>query len=119
MLTFAKGQRKDDVVAPYLKQAAGREGIVLIGKAQEKTTTFRTTKGHGPRSADRYPRLLRTTAMVNQYYFYGVDADFGPFFFKFSSYFPYTAKFRLKRQLVQAGIAYEALDNVSSAPSTF
>ena len=117
LLTFQKGQRKDDVVAPYLKQAASREGIVLIGKAQEKTTTFRTTKGHGPRSRDRYPRLIRTTAMVNQYYFYGVDADFGPFFFKFSSYFPYTAKFclngheYLKRQLVQAGIAYEALDN--------
>lgn len=117
MLTFEKGQRKDDVVAPYLRQAAGREGIVLIGKAQEKTTTFRTTKGHGPRSADRYPRLLRTTAMVNQYYFYGLDADFGPFFFKFSSYFPYTAKFclngheYLKQQLAQAGIAYEALDN--------
>jgi len=117
LLTFGKGQRKDDVVAPYIKQAAGREGIVLIGKAQEKTTTFRTTKGHGPRSQDRYPRLLRTTAMVNQYYFYGVDADFGPFFFKFSSYFPYTAKFclngheYLKHQLAQSGIAYEALDN--------
>ena len=55
--------------------------------------------------------------MVNHYYFYGVDRDFGPFFFKFSSYFPYTAKFYLngheylKRQLTQAGIAYEALDN--------
>jgi len=117
VLTFEKGQRKDDVVAPYIKQAAGQEGIVLIGKAQEKTSTFRTTKGHGPRSADRYPRLVRTTAMVNQYYFYGVDDDFGPFFFKFSSYFPYTAKFclngheYLKRQLAQAGIDYEALDN--------
>ncbi len=117
MLTFQKGQRKDDVVAPYLRQAAGQEGIVLIGKAQEKTTTFRTTKGHGPGSADRYPRLLRTTALVNQYYFYGVDLDFGPFFFKFSSYFPYTAKFclngheYLKQQLAQAGIAHEALDN--------
>jgi hypothetical protein len=117
LLTFAKGQRKDDVVAPYLRLAAGRERIVLIGKAQEKTTTFRTTKGHGPRSADRYPRLLRTTALVNQYYFYGLDADFGPFFFKFSSYFPYTAKFclngheYLKCQLAQAGIVHEALDN--------
>jgi len=117
MLSFEKGQRKDDVVAPYLRQAAGQEGIVLIGKAQEKTTTYRTTKGFGPRSQDRYPRLLRTTAMVNQYYFYGVDADFGPFFFKFSSYFPYTAKFcfngheYLKRQLTRVGIAYEALDN--------
>jgi hypothetical protein len=117
VLTFEKGQRKDDVVAPYIKKAAGQEGIVLIGKAQEKTSAFRTTKGHGPRSADRYPRLVRTTAMVNQYYFYGVDADFGPFFFKFSSYFPYTAKFclngheYLKRQLTQAGLGYEALDN--------
>jgi len=119
MLTFEKGQRKDDVVAPYLRRAAGQEGMVLIGKAQEKTTTFRTTKGFGPRSQDRYPRLLRTTAMLNQYYFYGIDRDFGPFFFKFSSYFPYTAKFclngheasRLKQQLGQVGIVYEALDN--------
>ena len=117
VLTFQKGQRKDDVVAPYLRRTAGQEGIVLIGKAQEKTTTFRTTQGFGPRTQDRYPRLYRTTAMVNQYYFYGLDRDFGPFFFKFSSYFPYTAKFclngheRLKQQLAQAGIAYEALDN--------
>jgi hypothetical protein len=33
MLTFEKGQRKDDMVAPYIKQVAGQEGIVLIGKA--------------------------------------------------------------------------------------
>ncbi len=30
--------------------------------------------------------------MVNQYYFYAVHADFGPFFLKYSSYFPYGAK---------------------------
>ena len=57
VLMFEKGQRKDDVVAPYVARTAGREGIVLIGKAQEKTTTFRTTQGHGPHSRDRYPRL--------------------------------------------------------------
>jgi hypothetical protein len=117
VLTFEKGQRKDDVVAPYVARAAGQDRIVLIGKAQEKTTTFRTTKGHGLRTHTSYPRLYRTTAMVNHYYFYGVDQDFGPFFIKFSSYFPYTAKFclngheYLKRQLTRAGIAYEALDN--------
>ena len=33
------------------------------------------------------------TALVNQYYWYGMDADFGPFFLKFSSYFPCNAKF--------------------------
>jgi hypothetical protein len=117
VLTFEKGQRKDDVVAPYVTRAVGQDQIVLIGKAQEKTTTFRTMQGHGPHSRERYPRLYRTTAMVNHYYFYGVDRDFGPFFFKFSSYFPYTAKFYLngheylKRQLTQAGIAYDTLDN--------
>ena len=29
---------------------------------------------------------------VNHYYFYCVDEDFGPFFLKFCSYFPYNAK---------------------------
>jgi hypothetical protein len=117
MLTFEKGQRKDDLVAPYVKQAAGREGILLIGKAQEKTTTYRTHKGHGPHTRDSYPRLYRTTALVNHYYFYGIDQDFGPFFFKFSSYFPYTAKFclngheYLKRELSRARIPFQALDN--------
>jgi hypothetical protein len=55
--------------------------------------------------------------MCNHYYFYLVDADFGPLFIKFASYFPYTARVCLngheyaKRQLAQAGIAFEALDN--------
>ena len=39
-----------------------------------------------------YPWIVETTAMVNHYYFYCVDEDFGPFFLKFCSYFPYNAK---------------------------
>jgi hypothetical protein len=55
--------------------------------------------------------------MVNHVYFYAVDRDFGPFFLKFGTYFPYNATLCLngheyvKRQLTQRGIAYEALDN--------
>jgi len=55
--------------------------------------------------------------MVNHYYFYGVDEDFGPFFIKYCSYFPCNAKLCLngheyvKRQLAKEGIAFEALDN--------
>jgi len=30
--------------------------------------------------------------MVNHYYVYAVDRDFGPFSLKFCSYFPYNAK---------------------------
>ena len=37
--------------------------------------------------------------MVNQYYVYCVDRDFGPFFMKFSSYFPYNAKLYLLTEL--------------------
>ncbi len=48
---------------------------------------------------------------------YAVDDDFGPFFLKFCSYFPYNAKLcvngheYLKRQLAKRGVAFEALDN--------
>jgi hypothetical protein len=55
--------------------------------------------------------------MVNHYYIYAVDGDFGPFFLKFCTYFPYNAKLCLngheyaKRQLERQGIAYQALDN--------
>jgi hypothetical protein len=55
--------------------------------------------------------------MVNHYYFYLVDRDFGPLFIKFCSYFPYSIKMCingnewLKRQLDKRGIRYEPLDN--------
>jgi hypothetical protein len=55
--------------------------------------------------------------MVNHYYFYCVDDDFGPFFLKFCSYFPYNAKLcingheYLKRQLAKRKVAFAALDN--------
>jgi hypothetical protein len=55
--------------------------------------------------------------MVNHFYVYAVDADFGPFFLKFCSYFPYTAKLCLnghewaKRQAEKSGIGFTALDN--------
>ena len=117
LITFEKGQRKDDVMAAHLARFTGSEGVLFVGKAQEKATVFRTEKRRNPRTGQPYPWLVRSTAMVNQYYFYAVDRDFGPFFLKFCSYFPYNAKLclngheYLKRQLTQRGIAYEALDN--------
>jgi hypothetical protein len=38
------------------------------------------------------PWIDYSSANVNFYYFYCLDEDFGPFFIKFCSYFPYTAK---------------------------
>src|SRR4051812_1141450 len=117
MLTFAKGQRKDDVAKEHHARFRGDEGIVLVGKAQEKTPVFRTEKRRNPETGRPYPWIVRSTAMVNHVYFYGLDEDFGPFFLKFCTYFPYTAKLCIngheyvKRQLAKQGIAFEALDN--------
>jgi hypothetical protein len=117
VVTFRKGQRKDEVAAEQRKKFQKTEGVVFIGKAQEKTPVFRTERRRNEKTGGTYPWLVRSTAMVNQFYIYCVDRDFGPFFLKFSTYFPYNAKLCLngheyaKRQLAQKGIGFEALDN--------
>lgn len=86
-----------------------------IGVAQEKFAGFRVTKKVSESTGMSYLHLYRSTGTCNQYYFYVVDEDFGPLFVKFSSYFLYTPRICLngheyaKRQLMKAGIAYEAL----------
>ncbi len=91
--------------------------MVFIGKAQEKTPVFRTERRRNEKTGVSYPWLVRSTAMVNHFYIYCVDRDFGPFFLKFSTYFPYNAKLCLngheyaKQQLTHKGIGFEALDN--------
>ena len=117
VVTFEKKQRKDDVAAEYRARFSGEEGLLFIGKAQEKASVFRTGRRKNPTTGASYAWLYRSTAMVNQYYFYAIDRDFGPFFLKFCSYFPYNAKLCIngheyaKRQLERRGIRYEALDN--------
>jgi hypothetical protein len=117
LFTFTKGQRKDAVAAAYRAQFQGEEGVLFIGKAQEKAAVCRTQKRRNPQTGRPYPWLVKSTVVVNQYYIYAIDQDFGPFFLKFCSYFPYNAKLclngheYLKRQLRQEGIAFEALDN--------
>jgi DNA-binding PadR family transcriptional regulator len=117
VIIFEKGQRKDDVAKEHLARFKGKEGIVFIGKAQEKAKVHRTTKKKNPKTGQSYAWLVPSTAMVNHFYFYGVDEEFGPFFIKFCSYFPYTAKLYingheyLKRQLTAHGIGFEPLDN--------
>jgi len=117
VIQFRKGQRKDDVAAEQRQKFTKAEGVVFIGKAQEKTPVFRTERRRNEKTGATYPWLVRSTAMVNHFYIYCVDRDFGPFFLKFSTYFPYNAKLCLngheyaKQQLARQGIGFEALDN--------
>jgi hypothetical protein len=40
LITFQKGQRKDDVAAEHLARFQQEEGVLFVGKAQEKITTL-------------------------------------------------------------------------------
>ena len=117
LIRFEKGKRKDDMTQDYLRKWHGSEGVLYIGKAQERARVVRTEKRRDPETGLSSPWLVTSTAMVNYYYVYFVDEDFGPGFLKFCSYFPYNAKLcvngheYLKRQLARRGIAFEALDN--------
>jgi len=113
---FARGQRKDDVMHEYLGRFSVAQGVVFIGRAQEKTAIFRTEKRRNAEGGS-YPWIVKSTGMVNHFYFYCVDEDFGPFFIKFCSYFPYNAKLCFNGnhwaqcQAAKAGIGFTPLDN--------
>jgi hypothetical protein len=117
LVHFAPGERKDDVAQSYLAHHDGSECVLFVGRAQEKTTVFRTEKRRNPDTGSTYPWIVTGTSIVNQFYTYAFDDDFGPFFLKFGTYFPYTAKLCInghhwaQRQATKAGIDFDALDN--------
>jgi hypothetical protein len=117
LVHFAKGQRKDDLAQEFLARFTEAEGVLFVGRAQEKAAVWRTQRRYNPTTGGSYAWLVRSSAFINFFYFYCVDADFGPFFLKFATYFPYTAKLCLngnewaKRQAAKAGIGFEPLDN--------
>ena len=117
MVSFAKHQRKDEVTQEYLRGFDADEGVLYVGRAQEKARVVRTERRRCARTGMTYPWVVDGSAMVNHYYFYCVDEDFGPLFLKFCSYFPYNAKLCIngneyaKCQLRKRSIAFEALDN--------
>ena len=127
LVRFAKGQRKDDLTREYLRRAEpDARGLVpaqvlYAGVAQEKQKVFRTSKRRNPVTGATYPWLVPATAVVNQYYFYCVDEEFGPACVKFSGYFPYTGRLILngneyaQRQAAKAGIGFTRLDNAFAA----
>jgi len=114
---FAKGQRKDDVMHEYLARHDGTEGVLFVGRAQEKARVISSVRRRNPVTGASYAWLVHTNVLVNHFYVYCVDDDFGPFFLKFCSYFPFTAKLCIngnewaKRQAAKAGIGFTALDN--------
>src|SRR6266446_7726211 len=44
LVQFRKGERKDDIAQEHFRKFTKTEGVVFIGKAQEKTPVFRTER---------------------------------------------------------------------------
>ena len=116
LVRFARGQRKDEVAAPYRREFERPEGVVFVGVAQERCRSFRARKrrtGGGGVGFD----FSRQSVFVNHYYVYFQDREWGPGILKVGSYAPYPVKLILnghewaKQQLGKEGIAYESLDN--------
>src|SRR4029450_12131394 len=93
-----------------------REGVVMLGIAQEKMRAFKAQKHAGPGVKVRF-EFSRQWVAVNQYYFYVHDRDWGPAFVKIGTYLPYPVNLCLnghewvKQQLRRRRIRFEALDN--------
>jgi hypothetical protein len=117
LVHFGKGEDKDTIAHRYLAEFPGREGVLFVGRAQEKALVFRTQKRRNPVTGTGYLWLTRATVQVNYFYFYCLDDDFGPFFLKFCTYFPYNARLCIngnhwaQRQATKAGIGFQPLDN--------
>jgi hypothetical protein len=115
IVNFAHGEEKDETARAHLAKFEKRSGVVLIGKAQEKTSGYTARrKDHGTKVWFDYSRR---DVFVTHYYFYILDENFGLFFIKVCTYFPFDVKVCFnghewaKQQLRKGGIGFEALSN--------
>ena len=115
---FGKGDRKIDVMQPYLHTQAGtgRSGVAAIGVTQEFQRVWSAYQRDTKTAAPQYT-FAKADRRVTCYYFYLWDEDFGPAFIKVCAYFPYPAKIWVnghewaKRQALKAGIGFTELAN--------
>src|SRR5262245_62005571 len=113
---FESGQDKDAIAAAHRAKFTAREGVVLLGIAQEKVRSFKAQKQTGPGAKVRF-ECSRQWVAVKQFYFYVQDRDWGPAFVKISTYLPSPVKLCLnghdwvKQQLRRQRVRFESLDN--------
>src|SRR5436305_1173129 len=107
--------RKLDHVRPYLERAT-EPGVVAIVAAQEFQYVFTGTNRATKPGAVNFA-FEKSQRRVTTYYFYVLDAQFGPGFIKICSYFPYPAKVWVnghewaKCQARKAGVPFCELAN--------
>lgn len=117
VIQFEKGQRKETIAEPFQAEllSKGREGVAMIGIAQEKANCFRPP-AKNKRVKGKFA-AGRNAAFVKHIYIYVVDREFGPAFIKFCTYAPFGVRVCLNghKWLIQhlrlRGHHVEPLDN--------
>jgi hypothetical protein len=119
LITFKAGDRKADVMAPYLDAAAatGRSQVVAVGCAQEFQLVWTARKRDTDPGACPQFSFTKEQRRVSVFYIYIWDAKMGGGFIKICTYFPYPVKAWCnghewaKRQAIRAGLSFTALSN--------
>jgi hypothetical protein len=119
MIRFRAGERKADVMAPYLDAAAasGRSQVAAIGCAQEFQLVWTARKHDTDPGGCPQFSFTKEQRRVSVFYVYIWDAQMGPGFIKICTYFPYPVKVRVnghewaKQQARKIGLGFAALSN--------
>ena len=119
VIRFTAGQRKAEVMAPYLEAAAaaGRSQVVAVGCAQEFQLVWTARKRDTDPAGCPQFSFTKEQRRVSVFYLYIFDERMGPGFIKICTYFPYPVKAWVnghewaKRQALAAGIGFTALSN--------
>jgi hypothetical protein len=117
VIAFKAGERKAEVMAPYLDAAAatGRSQVAALGCAQEFQLVWTARKRATDPGACPQFSFTKEQRRVSVFYVYIFDEQMGPGFIKICSYFPYPVKAWVnghewaKRQAAAAGIGFTAL----------
>jgi hypothetical protein len=113
---FKKTDVKEEIAKERLGLFERASGVVLIGKAQEKTSAYKGKRAD-KEDGKVWFNYSRQDVWVTHYYFYILDEEFGFGFIKVCTYVPFEVKVCFnghawaKQRLRQEGIDFEALDN--------
>jgi hypothetical protein len=90
MIRFTAGQRKAEVMAPYLEAAAaaGRSRVVAVGCAQEFQLVWTARKRDTDPAGCPQFSFTKEQRRVPVFYIYIFDERMGPGFIKICTYFP-------------------------------
>ena len=125
VIRFKAGERKADVMAPYLDAAAatGHSQVVAIGCAQEFQLVWTARKRDtDPGGCPQFSFTEKEQRRVSVFYVYIWDDKMGSGFIKICTYSPYPVKAWInghewaKRQALATGIGFTALSNGRRLP---